>query len=76
MALLADDGRVHSHVTGQVRRDIVRRAERPPLLEVLNEPEACVVAALLDELAGVYPDEQLGRLGRTMAVRLYDRLGI
>lgn len=76
MALLTDDGHVHKHVTGQIRRDIVRRAARPPLLALLNEPEAHVVAALLDELAGVYPDEQLGRLARTMAVRLYDRLGI
>lgn len=76
MVLLADDGRVHKHTTGQVRRDIIKRADRPPLLDVLNKPEALVVAALLDELAGVYNDEAMGRLARTMAVRLYDRLGI
>ncbi len=76
MALLTDDGHVHSHVTGQVRRDIIRRAERPPPLPLLNEAEASVVAALLDELAGVYSNEALGRLARTMAVRIYDRLGL
>lgn len=75
MALLTDDGPVHHHVTGQVRRDVIRRAERP-LLDVLNQQEALTVAALLDELAGVYPGEAMGQLARTMAVRLYDRLGI
>ena len=75
MALVAEDGTVHTHVTGQVRRDAIRRAERPRLA-LLNEQEALVVAALLDELAGVYDGEPLGRLARAMAVRIYDRLGI
>ena len=41
-------------------------------------PEALaeVAAELLDELAGVYPREPLGRLARSVAVFLYDRLGL
>lgn len=74
-AVLTDAGRTHTHVTGQVRRDVVRRAERPRL-PLLNQREALVVAALLDELAGVYDGEPLGRLARATSVRIYDRLGI
>lgn len=47
-----------------------------PRLELLREGEATTIAALLDELAGVYPDKALGRLARELAVRLDDRLGI
>ena len=75
MALVAEDGTVHSHVTRQVQREVLTRAERPRL-PLLNEQEALVVAALLHELAGVYDGEPLGRLARAMAVRIYDRLGI
>ncbi len=74
-AVLTDAGKTHTHVTGQVRRDVVRRAERPRL-PLLNQREALVVAALLDELAGVYDGEPLGRLARATSVRIYDRLGI
>lgn len=52
-----DDGRVHSHVTGQVRRQVLRRAERPRLA-LLTASEAHVIAALLGELAGVYPESR------------------
>lgn len=45
-------------------------------LPLLGEGEATAVAALLDELAGHYPEEDLGRLARNLALRLYDRLGI
>lgn len=48
-------------------------AERRALL---TENEAQVVAELLDELAAIYADEPIGRTARTMAVRLWDRLGI
>jgi hypothetical protein len=74
-ALILDDNTVHTPVTGHVDRDIVRRIPRPRL-PLLTEAEALVVAALLDELLGVYPGEPLGALAREMAVRLYDRLGI
>jgi hypothetical protein len=47
--------------------------ERRPLL---GDGEAGAVAALLDELSGVYRGEPLGQLARELAVRLYDRLGI
>src|SRR6266511_4453923 len=47
-----------------------------PRLELLREGEATAVAALFDELAGVYPGEDLGELARELAVRIYDRLGI
>jgi hypothetical protein len=46
--------------------------ERQPLL---GDREAAAVAALLDELSGVYRGEPLGQLSRELAVRLYDRLG-
>ncbi|MCD0445816.1 hypothetical protein LO763_19595 [Glycomyces sp. A-F 0318] len=42
----------------------------------LNEAEGRVAAELLDVLAAAYPGEDLGRLARAMAVRLYDKLGI
>ena len=42
----------------------------------LSDGQAGVAAALLDELAGVYRDEDLGRLAREVAVILYDRLGL
>ncbi|WP_275889856.1 hypothetical protein [Glycomyces sp. YM15] len=42
----------------------------------MNQAEGVVVAELLDVLAAVYPGEDLGRLARAMAVRLYDRSGI
>ncbi|MEV0169103.1 hypothetical protein [Nonomuraea fuscirosea] len=47
--------------------------ERLPLLAA-GEAEA--VAALLDELAARHPGEDLGRLARELAVRLYDRMGL
>jgi hypothetical protein len=75
IALLTDDGGVHSHVTGQVRREVLHRADRSRL-PLLAAHEAQVVGTLLDELAGVYPGEEMGQLTRSMAVRLYDRLGI
>jgi hypothetical protein len=43
---------------------------------VLSEEEGLAVAALLDELAGVYNGEDLGQLARELAVRIYDRLGV
>jgi hypothetical protein len=43
---------------------------------VLSEEEGLAVAALLDELAGVYNGEDLGQLACELAVRIYDRLGI
>lgn len=45
-------------------------------MALLDEQEAQVVASLLDELAGVYQGEDMGRLARLMAVRPFDRLGI
>ncbi len=71
--LLADDGRVHTDVTSGVRREVIERAERPRLA-LLSRDEALVVARLLEELAGVYEDEQLGLLARRMANRVYGRL--
>jgi DNA-binding PadR family transcriptional regulator len=55
-------------------RDRIDADRLGPRLELLREGEATTVAALLDELAGIYPDENLGRLARELAVRLYDRL--
>jgi hypothetical protein len=60
-----------SHLRARAERG--RQAERLPLLA---EEEAVAVAGLLDEIAGVYCDEHLGRLARELAVRIYDRLGI
>lgn len=42
----------------------------------IKAAEAYMAAALLDELAAIYTGEQLGRLARELAVKLYDRLGI
>jgi len=72
--LQGDDGSVHDG-TGPVRREVIERAERPPLA-LLSQVESLVAAGLLDELAGVYAGKELGRLARAMAVRLCDRLGI
>lgn len=49
------------------------RGERRPLVD---EGEAHVIAALLDELSAIYEREPLGHLAREMAVRLNDRRGI
>jgi hypothetical protein len=49
------------------------RSAREARVPLLSEPEAAVVAALLEELAGVYPGEELGRLARELAVRLHHR---
>ena len=57
----------------QARAELGRGEQRRPLL---GDEEAQAVAALLDELAGVYRGEDLGRLARELAVILYDRLGI
>ncbi len=59
--------------TCRVRADTDRLG---PRLQLLREGEATAVAALLDELAGVYTGEDLGELARELAVRIYDRLGI
>ncbi len=71
--LLAEDGRVHTDVTSRVRREVLQRAEHSRL-PLLNRDEALVVAHLLEELGGVYVDEQLGLLARSMANRVYDRV--
>ena len=60
-----------SHLESRAGRGL--RDERVPLL---SSEEGQAVAALLDELAGVYRNEDLGRLARTLAVRINDRLGI
>ncbi|SHG18249.1 hypothetical protein SAMN05443575_1603 [Jatrophihabitans endophyticus] len=60
-----------SHLQAQM--DLGRGGQRRPLL---TDEEGQAVAALLDELAGVYPREDLGRLARELAVRINDRLGI
>ena len=60
-----------SHLEARAGRGL--RDER---LALLSSEEGQAVAALLDELAGVYRDEDLGRLARTLAVRINDRLGI
>lgn len=71
----------------------IPRSEWAPHIEVdldrggdrtvgLTEGEATVVAHLLDELAGVYPDgpglerDPVSCLARRVAVRLWDRMGI
>ena len=54
-------------------RDLLHRGFTCP---VLSEEEGLAVAALLDELAGVYNGEDLGQLARELAVRIYNRLGI
>lgn len=43
---------------------------------LLTHPEGVVIAQLLDELAAAYPGDDVGRLAREMAVRLWDRMGI
>ncbi|WP_433257706.1 hypothetical protein ACQPYK_21285 [Streptosporangium sp. CA-135522] len=45
-------------------------------LALMDSAEMFVVAALLDELCGVYPKERLGQLAREVAVELNDRRGI
>jgi hypothetical protein len=60
-----------SHLEARAGRGL--HDERMPLL---SSEEGQAVAALLDELAGVYRNEDLGRLARTLAVRINDRLGI
>jgi hypothetical protein len=72
-ALRLDDGSLHPHVAEHVEHVIVHRAPRP-LLALLTDAEARVVAALLDELAAIYPGEPLGGLARAMADGLADRL--
>jgi hypothetical protein len=62
-------------VAGQVEHILVHRAARP-LLALLTDAEARVVAVLLDELAAVYPAEPLGGLARAMADGLADRLWV
>ena len=41
----------------------------------LSSAEAEVVAELLDELAGVYPAEELGQLAGSLSARLWQRVG-
>jgi len=65
-----------SEMTDDEIRGLAGASSRDARRPLLSEPEALAVAALLDELAGVYPDEDLGQLAREMAVRLYDRCGI
>jgi hypothetical protein len=66
---------LRERVAGALDRDAEDgRSAGEARVPLLSEPEAAVVAALLEELAGVYPCEELGRLAREFAVRLYDRL--
>lgn len=51
--LITDESTAHPHVTGQVRREVLERTERPRLA-LLTQGEALAMPALLDELAGVY----------------------
>ena len=46
------------------------------MLSEEEQEEGLAVAALLDELAGVYNGEDLGQPTRELAARIYDRLGI
>lgn len=73
-AVVGDDGRTID-VADPGRVEVLERTERHRL-PVLTAAEAQTVAALLDELAGVYRGEPLGQLAHQMALRLYDRLGI
>lgn len=59
------------HLAGEAPATAWER--RVPILSV---QEAQAVAALLDELAGVYREEDLGHFARELAVRIYDRLGL
>jgi hypothetical protein len=73
--LVLDDGTVHTRSGGQVARVILGRVDRP-LLPLLMQGEAAAIAALLDELAGVYRGEPLGQVARQLATTLYGRLEI
>jgi hypothetical protein len=42
-------------------------------IAVVSPVEAEVIAELLDELAGSYPDEELGQLAGSLAARLWER---
>jgi hypothetical protein len=46
----------------------------PSQTPLLSTREAEVVADLLDGLAGVHPDEDLGQLARSLSARLWERL--
>ncbi len=55
--------------------DAARSSTRtPPRTAALSQVEAEIIAELLDELAGVYPTEELGQLAGTLSARLRDRL--
>ncbi|MFF5207514.1 hypothetical protein [Streptosporangium sp. NPDC000396] len=45
-------------------------------LALLDSAETFVVAALLDELCGIYPKERLGQLAREVVTELNDRRGV
>lgn len=42
----------------------------------LTAGEAEAVASLLDEYAALFPGEDIGKLARILAVRIYDRAGV
>lgn len=46
----------------------------PTRSEFLTAAEAETVAELLDELAGVFPGEELGQLAGTLSARMWERL--
>ncbi|TAK89374.1 MAG: hypothetical protein EPO06_11975 [Burkholderiaceae bacterium] len=69
-----DDETLH-HVNGASQRTILARSDVGRRV-ALSDGEGQAIASLLDELAGVYPDEPLGELARRLAVMMYDRMGI
>lgn len=75
LVLVTDDGAWHYDAVTAARTELVQRSDHPRL-PLLTDGEAQAVAALLDELAAIYPGEDLGRYARDLAVRLYDRCGI
>lgn len=62
----------YARILGE-RMDRGAGEERVP---VLTKAELLAAADLLDELAGVYRDEPLGALSRTIAVKIFDGLSI
>lgn len=73
--VVAGDARTpHTHVVGRDRIEVLQCAEHPRRA-LLTEGEGLAVAELLDELAGLYPGEDLGRLARELAGTIYDRFG-
>ena len=69
-----DRGEFTAQLLARLARESLDAGGAPTRSAFLSAAEAETIAELLDELAGVFPDEELGQLAGTLSARMWERL--